>query len=160
MICPDCKQENKQGVNQCVNCGAELYDALMDRLQTKKLSRDQTRELKLNPVTSQPILLYIAQHKQPISVERLDGLIIGRADTANPSMPIDIDLTNFEAHMNGVSRQHAQLNFGGEPPQIVDLESYNGTYVNDKRLVPFTPHDLSSGDEIRFGRLVTRIYYK
>lgn len=161
MLCPDCKHNNPQRIATCENCGADLYDILMDSLKTKQLSRMQTRELSLDePISSRPVLLYINQSKEPVGVERMDGLIVGRADPANPAMALDIDLTDHEGQLQGVSRQHAQLNCASKPAQIVDLRSYNGTYVNDERLLPFVPRALDSGDEIKLGRLVIHIYVK
>lgn len=161
MICPDCQHNNPQRVAACVNCGADLYDVLMDNLQTKQLTRMQTRELSSpEPPSSRPVLLYINDDEDPIGIERLDGLIIGRVDPANAAMPIDVDLTNHNGQILGVSRQHAQLNCGGEPPQIVDLRSYNGTFVNGERVMPFAPQTLTSGDEVKLGRLAIRVYFK
>lgn len=161
MICPDCKHNNPQRTVICENCGADLYDMLMDSLKTKQLSRMQTRELSLDaPVSSHPVLLYINQDNEPLGIERLDGLIVGRADPAKPAMPLDVDLTPYDGQIQGVSRQHAQLDCGGDPAQIVDLQSYNGTFVNGERLSPFTPQPLASGDEIKLGRLIIRIYVK
>jgi serine phosphatase RsbU (regulator of sigma subunit) len=53
-------------------------------------------------------------------------------------------------HDEGVSRQHAHLERAGETYVLVDLESRNGTSLNDKRLTQPTP--LSPGDRIRIGQ--------
>jgi hypothetical protein len=51
------------------------------------------------------------------------------------------------------SAHHAEVapGFGGTSYQITDLNSTNGTFVNEQRLTPNTPHPLSSGDVIRIG---------
>ncbi len=51
------------------------------------------------------------------------------------------------------SSHHAEVapGFGGTSYQITDLNSTNGTFVNEQRLPPNMPHPLSSGDVIRIG---------
>jgi len=69
-----------------------------------------------------------------------DGLVLGRRLDA----PI---------HVNDVkaSREHAKLVADGERFHVVDLNSTNGTFVNDKRISRAL---LSHGDQIRIGRTV------
>ncbi len=50
-----------------------------------------------------------------------------------------------------VSRRHALIRVDGEAPSIEDLDSRNGTRVNDVPLTGVTP--LADGDRIRIGRL-------
>ena len=52
----------------------------------------------------------------------------------------------------GISRLHARLTFGGGRPQLVDLDSSNGTFVNGLRLKPRLPQELKHGDVVRFGQ--------
>jgi hypothetical protein len=53
-----------------------------------------------------------------------------------------------------LSRQHAELAISGNRLQIRDLDSANGTYVNDKLV---TESELKPGDTVRFDVLVFRI---
>src|SRR6202012_725930 len=52
-----------------------------------------------------------------------------------------------------VSRRHAILALRGDGARILDDRSYNGTFVNGRRV---TVHQLTDGDVIRFGRVVFR----
>ena len=52
-----------------------------------------------------------------------------------------------------VSRFHAELRFVEGRPEITDLKSTNGTFVNEERLAPHRPYRLRAGDEIRFGNV-------
>ena len=52
-----------------------------------------------------------------------------------------------------VSRRHAQLDCSGGQCRLVDLQSSNGTFVNDRRVNEAV---LSSGDRLRFGDLELR----
>jgi pSer/pThr/pTyr-binding forkhead associated (FHA) protein len=49
-----------------------------------------------------------------------------------------------------VSRLHCRLEAGEQALEVVDLESTNGTFVNDKRV---TRAKLVSGDRLRVGRV-------
>ena len=49
-----------------------------------------------------------------------------------------------------VSRLHCRLTAGDDQLEVVDLESTNGTYVNDKRIDTAT---LATGDRLRIGRV-------
>lgn len=62
------------------------------------------------------------------------------------------DITIPGTHL---SRQHAELAINGNRLQIRDLDSANGTYVNDK---PVTESELKPGDTVRFDVLVFRIH--
>jgi len=81
---------------------------------------------------------------------------IGRRSVSRGIMP-DIDLTGPPEDA-GVSRMHALL-VSDERGRwsIVDMDSANGTYLNDERtpLKPNTPHPLAEGDEIHLGAWTT-----
>jgi pSer/pThr/pTyr-binding forkhead associated (FHA) protein len=53
-----------------------------------------------------------------------------------------------------VSRVHCRLEAGDEVLEVVDLESTNGTFVNDKRV---TRARLVTGDRLRVGRVELRV---
>lgn len=53
-----------------------------------------------------------------------------------------------------VSRVHCRLEAGTDSVDVVDLESTNGTYVNDTRVVRAR---LAHGDRLKIGRLELRI---
>lgn len=50
-----------------------------------------------------------------------------------------------------VSRQHARLDCTADACWITDLESANGTYVNEEKLIPGEAHTLEAGDVIQIG---------
>jgi DNA-binding winged helix-turn-helix (wHTH) protein len=65
---------------------------------------------------------------------------------------LDVDVT---LESTTVSRRHARLQLSQETATIEDLESKNGTFVNDMRVVEATA--VNDGDRIRIGSLVTRL---
>jgi hypothetical protein len=52
-----------------------------------------------------------------------------------------------------VSRRHAILALRGDGARVLDDRSYNGTFVNGRRI---TSEHLTDGDVVRFGRAVFR----
>jgi len=84
-------------------------------------------------------------------------VIVGRDDPLSNLFP-DIDLTDYGGDKSGVSRQHARIFFQGNQAFVEDRNSTNHTYVNEEKLLPWQPHPLQNGDEIRFGRLKTNFY--
>ena len=165
MICPVCDHTSAIGVKICENCGSDLYAALLEQIATKKLSGKDTAQINPDDAespTSNPVVLYIAtDNKNPLAIERRANLIIGRnEDQQGTDVLVDIDLGPYGAQEMGVSRHHATLNAALQEPLLRDMGSYNGTYINGQKLTPTTDYVLKSGDEVRMGKLVMRIYYK
>lgn len=55
------------------------------------------------------------------------------------------------ANVAQVSRHHAEIRYSGSGWHVVDLNSTNGTFVNDERVWPGQPRHLQPGDVLRFG---------
>lgn len=161
MICTECGHNNREGALLCDNCNHDIYDILIEKMTTQQLKSSPTSALRLaEPASSRPLLLYLRDETAPIAINRLNNLVIGRDNADDLDDVVDIDLTPFGAQDLGVSRKHARIDARKEPPLIVDLGSANGTFVNGTKLIADKPHEIESGDELRLGRLVMRIYYK
>ena len=89
-------------------------------------------------------------------VVRIDRLVIGRLDPDTGQRP-EIDLSAYGAYENGVSRRHASIIRWYQGLFLTDEGSPNGTYLNERRLLPHLPYMLKFGDTIRIGRLVLEI---
>jgi serine/threonine-protein kinase len=75
---------------------------------------------------------------------------LGRSDPQSNIFP-EIDLSKFDPETK-VSRRHARIWREGETFLIEDLNSVNGTVINDAvRLAPRQPRVLESGDKLRLG---------
>lgn len=159
MICPECGFMNQPGSLNCVNCYADLYDSLLGRAHTKQLADYDTRELDAadDLPSHRPIVLFIADDIDPIAVERTSDVIIGRSED---DVVVRVDLGPYGAQDKGVSRQHARLVASDRPPTVIDLDSYNGTFINGQHLIPQQSYTLKSGDELRVGRFVLRVFFK
>ncbi|MDT5061599.1 MAG: serine/threonine protein kinase, bacterial [Acidobacteriota bacterium] len=76
--------------------------------------------------------------------------LLGRSDPQSNIFP-EIDLSKFDLETK-VSRRHARIWREGETFLIEDLNSVNGTVINDAvRLAPRQPRVLESGDKLRLG---------
>ncbi|MBN1679575.1 MAG: FHA domain-containing protein [Anaerolineae bacterium] len=64
-----------------------------------------------------------------------------------------LDLTDLDADRYGVSRQHCLLRRHGTHLTITDLDSSNGTFVNNMRLGPNQEHVLAHNDRLTLGEL-------
>lgn len=96
-----------------------------------------------------------ANQKFPLNQIRA---IIGRSDA--PMSIADIDLSECKIdNKSAISRRHAVIEWVEGKLQIIDLDSTNGTFVNDKKLVstaprqPSNPEILKTGDLIKLGNL-------
>lgn len=92
-------------------------------------------------------------------VPRQDEMVIGRTSADTVMVP-DVNLAPFQADTLGVSRLHAGLRRHGDTLVLTDLGSLNHTYVNGEQLHPHEVRVLHDGDEIRFGHLVARVYFR
>ncbi|MFI5907642.1 FHA domain-containing protein [Dactylosporangium sp. NPDC051541] len=77
-----------------------------------------------------------------VPVEADTALLIGREGS-----PLADRLAGF----SNVSRRHAEIRCDGTALTVTDLESTNGTFVNDTRIPAGEPTTARPGDRIRFG---------
>lgn len=49
------------------------------------------------------------------------------------------------------SKKHAKIVFLNNIPNLMDLNSTNGTFLNNQQIVPENYYKLSTGDKIKFG---------
>jgi serine/threonine protein kinase len=87
-----------------------------------------------------------------LAIPSLDEVVVGRADPHATLMP-DIDLGEHGGSLAGVSRTHARLVRCPEGWLLEDLNSTNGTFVNQTRLSPGQQVRIHDGDAIRCGQL-------
>ncbi len=88
-----------------------------------------------------------------------DELILGRADRELENK--FINLSGFGGLGAGVSRQHAYIVRGQNGQVLVgDLNSSNGTYLNEDRLLPEELYPLDSGDVLRLGSMIIHVLFE
>jgi serine/threonine protein kinase len=88
-----------------------------------------------------------------ISLPKVEEVLVGRIDPHTTLSP-DVDLGEHGGSMAGVSRNHARLLRFPEGWLLEDLNSTNGTFVNQVQLTPGQPVRIRTGDIIRCGQLL------
>jgi hypothetical protein len=162
IICPGCGAENMTNAVFCDECGSRLDapspEATMIALVAEgDLSAVRTTELDHPSSPTAGILRVTILESQIIfDIPFGQQILIGRLDLKSDVVPT-IDLTDHRGVEMGISRRHAQITFEDGKPQILDLNSTNGTWLEKKRLSPYQPHPLSNGDRLTLGNLVMRV---
>lgn len=75
------------------------------------------------------------------------GLTIGRDPMLNDRVVADA----------AVSRRHCRLGLADGGLFVEDLNSLNGTWVDDEELAPFAPARVAAGRQIRLGRVALTV---
>jgi len=150
----------------CNNCGCYLLKDENKGTETLKedeidydsyaqMSRQMPASLAepVQPVTLQFI---ITEQHRTIETDLEREIIIGRTDTASTAFPtVDLSVTGPMA--KSVSRRHARIIKRDREIVLEDLGSTNGTFINDKKLAPFLPVTLNTGDQLHFGRVSLKV---
>lgn len=102
-------------------------------------------------IPDEGIAVFLLDTTSPIAVYTIDEFVLGRASEG--SLEEIVDLTPYGAFSNGVSRRHALIRRKKTGYEIIDLDSTNGTWLNEKRLTPTKAYALPNGSTIRLGQL-------
>lgn len=143
--CKECQAEYLTGSLSCPECGSFVWSDTIGSNPDLAESASVRRIVFVIPNTDRRWILGVDK-----------DVSIGRADPNNEIWP-DIDLTGGK-QVNGVSRQHAEVRHSEHGLVLVDLESTNGTVINQFPLVPLQPYLLQDGDQVEFGDLLVEIY--
>jgi pSer/pThr/pTyr-binding forkhead associated (FHA) protein len=124
------------------------------------MEREETSEVPGEEITSPlGLKLTVPNSGRDVEVPLTKEVNIGRLDLASASFP-DVDLTSAGGLEKGVSRRHAKITRRGSEVFIEDLGSVNGTFLNRKKLTPYLPQALKSGDELQLGRLILQVSFQ
>jgi pSer/pThr/pTyr-binding forkhead associated (FHA) protein len=162
--CPNCQAEYPENTLFCDECGAYLLEG--DQKETDTLAvaqmtwmeREETKVIGEEVIPPIYLKLTIPDSGRDLEVPLTKGVNIGRLDAANASFP-EVDLTSDGGLEKGISRRHAKITRRGNEVFIEDLGSLNGTFLNRKKLTPYFPQVLKSGDELQLGKLVLRVSF-
>ena len=162
--CPACKLKNRVDAIICEYCG-KPFNLVPDKDSTKyTTTRDIEGKIKLldkglkekiesvsKEAPVEGIAIYILDRSQPIEVRLDDEFFIGR-NTEETNEKI-VDLTAYNGYDLGVSRRQLMIQRAGRGYHAIDLDSTNGTWLNEQRLMPHHPFPVKSGSQICLGKL-------
>ncbi len=165
-FCPSCKLYNDPGAIFCVHCGQPFEEANIRPVTTSRIGMPDQPPSDSSNIQHQPpqtipdsgIAFYFLEDKIPFELRADDEFVIGRKTDDSPENIVD--LVNYDAFGHGVSRRHAKIRRTPGGYEIIDLESTNGTWVNEHRLTPNKPYPMVSGALLRLGRMRMYVVYK
>lgn len=164
ITCANCERKNRLDTVFCYSCG-HMLEQVQGKYGTRQFAEASTE--MFDPLYfSKDSLLVMRIRDLDFDYElrpqvKEHELVVGRI-TVNSAMAPDVDLSACNAERLGVSRLHMALRYekATNAIHIYDLGSANGTFVNGQKLHPKEMRILRDGDEVRLGRLVTRMIYQ
>jgi hypothetical protein len=147
-LCPVCHQTSMISRTKCDHCGHE-FTSSADQPAAPVTPEPQPRVNTLN--------MFVLGHADPIQLDGTQDILLGRGV---PDWEPGLDLVPFGAPYMGVSRKHAQITYMDGAYRITDLNSTNGTWLNEQRLQTDRAYPLKNGDTLRLGRLMLVIYMR
>ena len=171
--CASCGHENIAGALICEKCFALLIKTDIDQPSTTLMANEvlslKTRSIELLPSEQPPrvqrqappqpdsVALYVGDADAPLILQITSQAILGRYTPHSVSQP-RVDLTPYGAFDKGVSRMHIILRRTDTGLVAEDMASSNGTWLNSRRLQPYTPTVLRSGDRLKLGQLEIEVF--
>ncbi len=154
VFCPVCKLKNESSATVCVYCQSPIPPHDVNRRTTQRVGGEtqvfDTNELKKRVgIPTDGIMILSQESGQEIEVVKDSRFVLGRK-VENVDERI-VDLSAFGAYGLGVSRLHALIQRTRNGYEISDMDSTNGTWLNDQQLVPNRFYPLTSGD--RMGKM-------
>ncbi len=165
VTCPSCGAENLPGTLFCVQCGTYLPSG--GPLRTEPLpDQEEGRPARPRPEGEEgedewalniEVEVLNTGRKVLLSADR--EILVGRLDAAHGIFP-ELDMTTDGGLEQGVSRRHARIYTREGMCFVEDLDSTNGTFLNEERVTPYLPYAFRDGDLLMFGtmRLKVHIY--
>ena len=160
--CPACHKENTPEAAVCAFCGAPMM-GLVPSLTTEPVPniplkiKPPDQIIELTRLYSDIVALVVLGQEQPILLKGGEKTILGRYSPGEVTP--SVDLTPYNANLLGISRKHATISRTETGYLLEDLDSTNGTWLNENKLLANTPTPVQSGDLIRLGQLGLYVYF-
>ncbi len=159
--CPKCLHLCRPGELACPECGALFASGgATNKIEARPSSNDAPKSWPLGQVFAEqtPVTLEIGGRKLTLPIA--DCLVIGRLSDVPGDPRPDVNLNAFGADACGVSRRHARITRQGGLIYVADLDSSNGTFLNDRKLQPHINRLVRDGDEVRLSHLTVQIRFR
>ncbi len=166
LICPTCGKPLSLTAEYCPTCGSPVSSS--DDTQDTLLIFP-TAPLNRKPLVPPPlhhsgekrtvkshVILQVLPSGTCLTLDVREPQTLGRSSTQAKNV---VDLSEFNALEHGVSRRHCKLELSDDQLQVTDLGSSNGTYLNNKLLVPHQRYVVLHGDRLILGTLHLMVEY-
>ncbi len=159
ITCPNCQTDNSPNSMFCLDCGfwlgdlqstSQNWDTEVKFQQHFASALDETPNFEIH---ANEYVLYFPNHKESLIFTKDQSIVLGRRTNTGVTGIHVVDLNQFEAAALGVSRHHAQITFRDDTYYLADLESSNGTFLNEQRLHLGKQYALKNGDLIVLAHL-------
>src|SRR4029078_12402701 len=160
--CPACHKENMPDAAVCAFCGSPMM-GLVPSLTTEPVPdiplkiKPPEHIIEMTRLYSDIIALVVLGQEQPILLKGGEKTILGRYSPGDVTP--SVELTPYSANLLGVSRKHATISRTKTGYLLEDLDSTNGTWLNETKIPGNTPTPVKSGDLIRLGQLGLYVYF-
>jgi hypothetical protein len=160
--CPHCEALINSSAVRCPACGRLIAQTTLPIHSSETNYQSPTvigDEIPFPRIEKLPILdkgeiaLIISGSPHLIRMTVKQPIILGRNFSKDSLTDFQLDLAALDAHDLGVSRHHARLEKMQGSVYLIDLDSSNGTLLNDERLKPHKPYLVLNGARIQLGRL-------
>jgi hypothetical protein len=167
ITCSFCQADYVANTIYCSECGNYLLEAetretdpldiekkgWIGKIDEDNPEYDLALQDDVHPVA---LRLKIGPGRREIEIPLNRAVHLGRVDPILDVFP-EIDLSHEGELSRSISRRHATIARQGEIVVIEDTGSVNGTYVNGRRLDPYLPEIIKSGDILQLGKLQLEI---
>lgn len=161
IVCPSCQYVNLPGTLFCLRCGTYLPSG--GPLRTEPFEEQQLeRAARYGPDLAEldarttGIEVEVLETNRKVLLSADSEILVGRLDAAHGVFP-ELDLTSDGGLEQGISRRHARMYAHEGKWYIEDLDSTNGTFINDELLASYVPMIFSDGDVLTLGSLRLRV---
>ena len=100
----------------------------------------------------------LTDNKTILSATTDQEILIGRRSRQTDPI-VTIDLIKYQGHELGVSRMHLMIAIVNQVLCVQDLNSVNGSTLNDQRMIPLKWYPLHSGDVLILSNLKLRLRF-
>ncbi|MDX2074889.1 MAG: FHA domain-containing protein [bacterium] len=102
------------------------------------------------------LLMMLPGQTTPLTFVDVKSIILGRYDPTTGLYPT-VDLIPYFGKSLGVSRRHAEIILQHGHYYVRDLDSANGTWLNNRKMTN-QPEVIKSGDQLRLGELLIVLF--
>lgn len=161
--CPNCDKKNRVKEVFCYNCGEILQKDSSTTVSS--IESDDTEDIFPNEYFSDGSIIILDAQNADEHFElrpqlQESRITIGRG-TQSRGATANVSFTSAQSVELGVSRLHVAIHFDKYQNvlRVEDLDSANGTFINNQRLYPKELRILCNRDELRLGRMLLHVKY-